>query len=107
MSPVQFKKMPCRPVEFKGQGPQLRLPFLPLTVFADATGNRWEAARACVVGCGEQVPATLESFKYSSDDGSACRLVGQLSDLWVLAYRALGGACKQAYILARLQENES
>ena len=21
MSPVEFKKMPCRPVEFKGQGP--------------------------------------------------------------------------------------
>ena len=22
MSPVEFKKRPCRPVEFKGQGPQ-------------------------------------------------------------------------------------
>ena len=22
MSPVEFKKMPCRPVEFKGPGPQ-------------------------------------------------------------------------------------
>ena len=22
MSPVEFKKMPCRPVEFKGQGPR-------------------------------------------------------------------------------------
>ena len=25
MSPVEFKKMPCRPVEFKGQGPKGRV----------------------------------------------------------------------------------
>ena len=25
MSPVEFKKGPCRPVEFKGQGPQTTL----------------------------------------------------------------------------------
>ena len=39
MSPVEFKKRPCQPVEFKGQGPQakviqLSVPtthFLPLT----------------------------------------------------------------------------
>ena len=24
MTPVDFKKWPCRPVEFKGQGPQVR-----------------------------------------------------------------------------------
>ena len=34
MSPVNFKKRPCRPVEFKGQGPQeevyrIRLPMYP------------------------------------------------------------------------------
>ena len=25
MLPVEFKKMPCRPVEFKGQGPRVNL----------------------------------------------------------------------------------
>ena len=44
MSPVDFKKWPCRPVEFKGQGPSLGVRSVtnrPSVAPADRRGQRY------------------------------------------------------------------
>ena len=37
MSPVEFKKRPCRPVEFKGQGPHTGVAYI--------LADRWSSSR--------------------------------------------------------------
>ena len=61
MSPVEFKKMPCRPVEFKGQGPKGRVDGAGGTFRESILGNKGKTrctARTPVPTCTLQNQST-------------------------------------------------
>ena len=73
MSHVEFKKQPCRPVKFKGQGPFMKFPFLKRKIIW-GVATRFPLYRPC----GQSVP-TPDRSTHSDSVPDQCLLVSDNS----------------------------